>query len=73
MEEDKDKAALDWAEQEEKRELEAMKAEAANSKSANQDPTKDPENVAWMDEQIQKAKEIYGESFGEDIELDFDE
>ncbi len=72
IEEDKDKAALDWAEQEEKRELEAIKAKAAeNAESANQDPTKDPQNMAWMEEQIQKAKEVYGDSFGEDIDETF--
>ncbi len=73
IEEDKERAALDWAEQEEKRELEAIKAQAAaNSKSATQDPTKDPDNVAWMEEQIRKAKEVYGETFGEDIEETFE-
>jgi hypothetical protein len=74
IEEEKEKAALDWAEQEEKKELEAMMAEAAKqqSDSANQDPTKDPANIAWMEEQIRQAKEIYGESFGEDIDETFE-
>ena len=42
------------------------------SNSSNVDPTKDPKNIAWMEEQIRKAKEIYGESFGEDIDEFFD-
>jgi hypothetical protein len=74
IEEDKERAAVDWAEQEEKRELEAaMKAEAAKAESKPvEDPTKDPANIAWMEEQVQKAKEVFGESFGEDIEENFD-
>lgn len=72
IEEDKEQAVLDWAEQEEKRELEAMKAKASEQESKpTQDPTKDPANVAWMEEQLKKAKEMYGESFGDDINDDF--
>jgi hypothetical protein len=76
MEEDKERAALDWAEQEEKRELEAaMKKEAAeeSTKSQNVDQTKDPENIAWMEEQLKQAKQVYGDSFGEDINENFEE
>lgn len=74
IEEDKDKAVLDWAEQEEKRELEALKGKAsAEENKPTQDPTKNPANVAWMEEQLKKGKEIFGESFGEDIEEGFDE
>lgn len=72
IEEAKDKEVLDWAELEEKKELEALKAKAATQESKpNQDPTKDPANVAWMEEQLNKAKEVFGESFGEDIVEDF--
>lgn len=71
IEEDKEKEILDWAEQEEKKELEALKAEAEKSKKVDPDPTKDPDNMAWMEEQIQKAKQIYGEDFGDDIDEDF--
>lgn len=79
IEEDKEREVLDWIEREEKRELEAMKAKESGSSNASSpnddspstkdyyDPTKDPANVAWMEEQIRQAKEIYGESFGEDI------
>lgn len=65
---------MDWAEQEEKRELEALKAQAATEESKPvEDPTKDPANVAWMEEQLMQAKAMYGESFGEDIEESFED
>lgn len=73
MEDDKERAAVDWAEEEERRELEAMKTSAAKShEQPAPDPTKDPQNVRWMEEQIQKAKETFGESFGEDIDENFE-
>lgn len=70
IEEAKEKEVLDWAEQEEKKELEEMKRMA---EKASIDPTKDPENVKWMNEQLEKYKQVYGESFGEDIDETFDE
>ncbi|MEM4726185.1 MAG: hypothetical protein QXG63_04525 [Nitrososphaerales archaeon] len=75
IEEEKERAVLDWAEQEEKRELEEMRAKAAadaQSDTVNLDPTKDPDNIAWMEEQIRQAKEIYGDTFGEDIDETFE-
>jgi len=71
IEEDKEKSVLDWAEQEEQKELENMKSKA--SILEKKDPTKDPVNVAWMEEQLREAKKTLGESFGEDIEENFDE
>ena len=76
IEEEKDKAAQDWAEAEELKELEAEKMAEAKKASARQseqkpDPAKDPDNIRWMEEQIQKAKAEFGESFGEDIEENF--
>jgi hypothetical protein len=74
QEEGKDKANLDWAEQMEREELEQLKAKAAAEEEARkQDPTKDPENIKWMEEQIRLAKAQHGETFGEDIEEKFDE
>ncbi len=74
IEEDKEKAILDWAEQEEKKELAALKGESAQEEAKPvQDPTKDPANLAWMEEQLQQGKEVYGEDFGEDIEERFEE
>lgn len=71
IEADKEKEVLDWAEEEERKELEALKKEAG--KKQNIDPTKDPDNVAWMEKQVQQGKAIFGESFGEDIEESFSE
>lgn len=72
IEMEKEQNLLDWAEQEEKKELEALRDEVTKSELESvKDPTKDEANIAWMEEQIQKAKEVYGESFGEDIEEDF--
>ena len=50
--------------------MEAM--EAMEAAEAEQDPTKDPENIAWMEEQMEAAKAIYGDNFGEDISEDFE-
>lgn len=74
IEEDKEKGILDWAEEEEKRELEREMREAAAKADDEEpeDPTKDPENVAWMEEQLKKGKETFGDSFGEDIEENFE-
>ena len=69
MEEAKEKEVLDWAEQEEKKELEEMRKMA--EKPA--DPTKDPANIKWMAEQMKQAKQTHGDSFGEDIEETFGE
>jgi hypothetical protein len=73
IEEDKEKEVLDWAEQEEKRELEEMRKAAEKSLTdPTTDPTKDPKNVKWMEEQLEQAKQEYGASFGEDIDETFD-
>ena len=68
----KEQQDLDWAEQMEKEDLAAMQTKIAKVEEAKaQDPTKDPDNVRWMEDQIRLAKEQLGESFGEDIEEDF--
>lgn len=73
IEEDKEKSVLDWAEQEEKKELEALKAKSAEEEAkTTQDPTKDPENVKWMEDQLAQGKKIFGDTFGENIEDDFE-
>jgi len=74
IEEEKDKSDEDWAEKMEREEREATLREAATkSEEPLKDPTKDPANVAWMEEQIQKGKEEFGESFGENIDEGFSE
>ena len=70
IEEAKEKEVLDWAEQEEKKELEEMKSAAAKAKV---DPTQNPENVKWMQEQLDKYKQVHGDTFGEDINEEFNE
>lgn len=73
IEEDKDKAAEDWAEKMEREEREAeMRTDAAKSQEVKPDPAKDPENVKWMEEQLRAAKQVYGDTFGEDIDDQFE-
>lgn len=73
IEEDKDKAAEDWAEKMEREEREAELRKEASKTATKSDPTKDPENVKWMEEQIRAAKQVYGDSFGENIDENFEE
>lgn len=73
IEEDKDKVNEDWAEKMEREEREAeMRNASAKSSGQTSDITKEATNVAWMEKQIQEAKAIYGETFGEDVEENFD-
>lgn len=72
IEDKKEQEVLDWAEQEEKKELEALKTSAGRQSKTSQDPTQDPANIAWMEDQMNKAKELLGEDFGEDIEESFE-
>ena len=62
IEEAKEQATLDWVEQ-----METEDAAAAAAK----DPSKDPQNVKWMEEQLALDKAAFGEDFGEDLNLDF--
>lgn len=68
----KEKADLDWAEKMEQEELAQMKAKAAAVEKKVEDPTKDPDNIKWMEEQMRIHKEQFGETFGEDIEDNFE-
>ena len=62
---------LDWAEEEERKELEALRAKPAEPIS----PLDDPANKAWMEKKIAEdleiAKQTLGSDFGEDIDEDF--
>lgn len=74
IEENKEKADLDWAEKMEREEQEAeMRKSGAESNKPKSDPTQNPENIAWMEKQIQESKAIYGETFGEDIDESFED
>jgi len=61
IEEEQLSNATAWADQ--------MEAEE-NESAVN--PVQDPENMAWMEEQMAQAKAVYGEHFGEDISEDFE-
>ena len=67
---------MDWAEQEEQKELAALEAAKTSAEAQLNkpvvDPLKDPENIKWMKEQMTAAQKIYGETFGEDIDETFD-
>jgi hypothetical protein len=71
IEESKEKEALDWAEKMEREEMEAEMRKEAESQQA-ENPALHPENVAWMEEQLEKGRELYGESFGQDIDETFE-
>ncbi len=62
IEERKIKENLDWAAEEEQKELEALKKKEIE----------EPDNELWMEEQIQKeieeGRKLYGSDFGSDIE-----
>jgi hypothetical protein len=65
IEEAKLEDADKWADEMEKEEMErAVKAPP--------NPAQDPANLAWMEEEIKKDKELFGENFGEDLNLDFE-
>jgi hypothetical protein len=77
IEEEKEKSVLDWAAEEEKRELEreARKANQSTSKNSSE-PTQqqiDSQNKKWVDEQIARAKQEIDPSFGEDLNLTIEE
>lgn len=74
-EEKKEKEVLDWIEQEEKKELEleARESESQEKNLPPEDPRLNPDNIRWMEEQLAAAKELYGDSFGEDFTLTSDE
>ena len=72
IEEAKDKSVLDWIEEEEKKEELTKSPNTANSSEVVDDPASDPENIKWMEEQILKAKQEHGDSFGEDIVENFE-
>jgi len=63
---------LDWAEKEEKAELEQLKKMQEAKGAQPVDPMSDPANKAWVEKQLlEEAKQQYGEDFGEDIDTDF--
>ena len=69
IEEERSKVNLDWAEQEEQRELEEARKKAEEDETIK--VTEDDEK--WMKEQLEKDKAQFGEDFGDDVELKFEE
>lgn len=56
--------AVSWADQ--------MEADELDEKEPAPDPSKDADNIEWMEKQMEEAKAIYGDDFGEDISEDFE-
>lgn len=72
IEHDKEKVALDWAEQEEKRELEEL-ARKEGAVPTPEEQIADPANQKWMQEQLAEQKKLLGEDFGEDVNFSMGE
>lgn len=66
IEEGRVRSDEEWAD-----EMEREEAEMEAAKEV-QDPSSNPENVKWMEEEMNRQKELYGEDFGEDIVSDFE-
>jgi hypothetical protein len=66
IEEKKEQEVLDWAAQEEQKELEELKAKSA----LKMNPAEAEENKKWMEEQLRIQKEMFGEDFGDDINFE---
>lgn len=82
IEADRLQESLDWAEQEELRELEEYKAQQAKKQNQSEDTYKPTaEDEAWMekvmkeeqDRIISKGKEQFGDDFGEDMTGSFED
>lgn len=73
IEEAKEKEALDWAELEEKKELEELARKEGKASAEEVDPTKDPANQKWMEEQLAQQKKLLGDDFGENLDFSMDE
>lgn len=79
IEEEKLQAAEDWADQmeaEEEAERQAAMKKAEQKKKAREepyDPMKDPKQLEWMEEEIRKSKLLFGDDFGEDISMKFED
>jgi hypothetical protein len=73
IEEVQQQAAMDWADEEEALEEAELAAKQAEEEAKQAyDPLKDPKNIEWMEAEMEKSKLIFGEDFGEDLNLDFD-
>ena len=82
IEEAKIKIDTDWADEMEAEDLAREEAEAkakakkiAKEKAEKEayDPLKDPEQIKWMEEEMEKSKTVFGEDFGEDVSMKFED
>ena len=72
IEEEKAEADDDWADAMERQEEEEAIREAEKiATEKNIDPAQDPANIKWMEDQIKKDKELHGEDFGDDVDIEF--
>jgi hypothetical protein len=56
--------------------LNAQAQQKAETKEANAEPinpAEDPDNVKWMEEKLKESRPFFGEDFGEDLSLDFND
>jgi hypothetical protein len=70
IEEEKRAAAEAWADEMEAEEL-AMEEAQRKKDQEVLEPWNDPDNIKWMEEQMALDKELNGEQFGEDLNIDF--
>jgi len=54
-----------WADEMEAEEEAAAKQSVSSS-------AEHPNNIAWMEEEIRKSKELFGEDFGDDLNISFE-
>lgn len=71
IEEAKDQEAVDWAEQQEKLELEEEARK--NGEASQQSKPDEAANQKWMQEQIAAQKKLLGDDFGEDTDFSMDD
>ena len=65
----------DWADQMEAMEMAEMQAQAEEpeEKPEPYDPRTDPKNIEWMEKHMEENKLFFGDDYGEDISLNFDD
>ena len=76
IEEEKLQEDDDWADQMETMlgNQEAKKQpEPKKEPKEEYDPTKDPENIKWMEQEMEANKSFFGDDFGEDIDINFED
>ena len=67
IEDKKIQDALDWAAEEERKEMDEAKKKEAKPQSEEPEITEDDKK--WMEEELKKAKTVYGDNFGEDLSM----